>query len=60
MKITLVLDDVHFDRIVHDLVNIASFVNKTSEYFDEFGMKQAEKTLMDTRNTLLGAVETKD
>lgn len=60
MKIKLILDDVHFDAIVHDLVNISSFVNKTADYFDESGMKQAEKTLMNIRNVLLTSVETKD
>jgi hypothetical protein len=57
MKINLVFDDVHLDAIVHDLVNIASFMNKTSEYFDEAGMKSAENKLMQIRNDLLTAVE---
>jgi len=54
------LTDNQYDALLHDLRDIAFYLKKTSEYFDEEGMKNCYIRLIQIKEELRQCTDTKD
>jgi hypothetical protein len=58
--ITLRLDDVKYNVLIHDLVHISNYLGSTSEHFDETNMLMYRKRLIEIRQELLENTESSE
>jgi len=56
----IVLDNLQYDLILHDLMHIAEYMHKTGQHFDERNMEMYRKRLMEIKEELRENTETKD
>ena len=60
MNITILIPEVKYNILLHDLTHIANYLDKTSTFFDESNMLMYKRRLGELRQELIDHTDTKD